>query len=150
MSEGLKQRLVEAMKAAMRAQDKPRLSTIRLALSAVKQREVDERIELSDTQVVEILTKMLKQRKDSIEQYEKAKRQDLADIEQAETLVINEFLPAPLSADEIEALIVKVIAETGAMTIRDMGKVMAELKGQMAGRADLGEVGAKVRAMLNA
>ena len=146
----LKTRIQEDMKAAMRGGDKARLAAIRLIMAAIKQREVDERIELDDTQVTAVLDKMVKQRRESIEQYEKAGRTDLVDKEKAELEVIQTYLPEPLSEDEINALIDEAIAETGASSIKDMGKVMGLLKPKLAGRADMGKVSGQVKARLSA
>lgn len=137
-----------AMKDAMRAKEKERLNAIRLIQAEIKRVEVDERIDVDDARVMAILDKMLKQRRDSISQYEAANRQDLADIEAAEMTVIQTFLPAPLSADEIDTLIAQAIAETGAGGMQDMGKVMAILKPQIQGRADAGLVSKTVKARL--
>jgi uncharacterized protein YqeY len=144
----LKQQLTEAMKAAMKAGDKPRLAVIRLVNAAIKQREVDERIELNDEQVLAVLDKMVKQRRDSIQQYSDAGRDDLAAQESAEIGVIQEFLPEALSADEIAAIIDAAIAETGAESMRDMGKVMGKVKPQVQGRADVGQVSGLVKQKL--
>ena len=144
----LKQQLTEDMKTAMRGGDKHRLGVIRLMLAAIKQREVDERIELDDTQVLTVLEKMLKQRKDSVTQYAAAGREDLADVERAEMVIIEAYLPAKLSGAEIEALIDAAIAETGASSARDMGKVVALVKNKAAGRADMGQVSARIKARL--
>jgi len=144
----LKQQLTEDMKTAMRGGDKDRLGVIRLILAAVKQREVDERIELDDVQTLAVLEKMVKQRKDSITQYEAANRQDLADVERAEMRVIETYLPAKLSDEEIDALITAAIAETGASSPRDMGKVVAVVKEKAAGRADMGVVSGRIKARL--
>jgi uncharacterized protein YqeY len=144
----LKARITEDMKAAMRARDAARLSTIRLLQAAIKQREVDERIELTDADVLSILDKMVKQRKDSITQFEAGHRPDLAAAEQAEIAVLQDYLPQPLSAPEVEALIDAAIAATGAAGVAGMGKVMAVLKPQLAGRADLAAASARVRARL--
>jgi len=144
----LKTRLVEDMKAAMRAGDKPRLSTIRLVNAAIKQREVDERIELDDDQVLAVLEKMLKQRRDSVKQYADAGRDDLADIERAEMAVIEAYLPAQLDDAEVDALLDAVIGETGASSMRDMGQVMGLLKQRAAGRADMAVLSRKVKARL--
>ena len=146
----LKARIQEDMKAAMRSGDKARLAAIRLIMAAIKQREVDERIELDDAQVTAVLDKMVKQRRESIEQYEKAGRTDLVDKEKAELEVIQTYLPEPLSEDEINALIDEAIAETGASSIKDMGKVMGLLKPKLAGRADMGKVSGQVKARLSA
>lgn len=144
----LKQQLTEDMKTAMRGGDKDRLGVIRLILAAVKQREVDERIELDDVQTLSVLEKMVKQRKDSISQYEAASRQDLADIERAEMGVIGAYLPAKLSDEEVDALITAAIAETGASSPRDMGKVVAAVKEKAAGRADMGAVSGRIKTRL--
>jgi uncharacterized protein YqeY len=144
----LKARITEDMKAAMRARDSARLSAIRLLLAAIKQREVDERIDLSDTQVVEVIEKMLKQRRDSISQYEAAKRLDLADVEKFESSLLQGYLPEPLTEAEITALLEATIAQTGAVGIKDMGKVMTAVKPQIVGRADMGKVSAQIKARL--
>ncbi|WP_243042701.1 GatB/YqeY domain-containing protein [Dyella sedimenti] len=144
----LKQQLTDDMKTAMRGGDKERLGVIRLILAAVKQREVDERIELDDAQTLAVLEKMVKQRKDSISQYEAANRQDLADVERAEMGVIEGYLPAKLGDAEIDALITAAIAETGASSPRDMGKVVAAVKEKAAGRADMGVVSGRIKARL--
>jgi len=144
----LKQQLTDDMKTAMRGGDKPRLAVIRLMLAAIKQREVDERIELDDTQVLAALEKMLKQRRDSITQFEAAKREDLAEIERGEMVVIETYLPTKLSEAEIDALVAEAIAATGASSPRDMGKVVAAVKEKAAGRADMGVVSGRVKARL--
>jgi len=144
----LKQRLTDDMKTAMRGGDKPRLGVIRLMLAAIKQREVDERTELDDTQTLAVLEKMLKQRRDSIVQYDAAGRVDLADIERAEKAVIETYLPAKLSAAEVDALIDEAIAQTGASSARDMGKVVGMVKQKAAGRADMAQVSARIKARL--
>lgn len=144
----LKSRIQDEMKAAMKGGDKPRLGVIRLILAAIKQREVDERIEMSDEQVLAVLDKMLKQRRDSVSQYEQAGRTDLADQEKYEIGVLQEYLPAALGADEINALIEAAVAETGAGSMQDMGKVMGILKPQIQGRADMGAVSAQVKQRL--
>ena len=133
----------------MRAKDSARLSTVRLLLAAVKQREVDERIELTDPDVVSIIEKMIKQRRESIAQFEKASRQDLADKEKAEIQVLSGYLPQQLGDAEIQKEISSVISETGASGAKDMGKVMAALKGRLAGRADMGKVSGLVKAKLS-
>lgn len=133
----------------MRAKDAPRLGAIRLLQAAIKQREVDERIELDDTQVIEAIEKMLKQRRDSISQYEAANRHDLADAEKFEVTVLQTYLPQPLSQDEIAALLDKVVADTGAAGIKDMGKVMATLKPLVVGRADMGSISGLIKARLS-
>ena len=144
----LKQRLTDDMKAAMREKDKPRLGTVRLVLAAIKQREVDERIELDDTQVLAVLDKMVKQRRDSVKQYEDAGRQELADQETYEIGVLQEYLPAALDDAELDALIKDAIANSGAASMQDMGKVMGVLKPQVQGRADMGAVSQKIKALL--
>jgi uncharacterized protein YqeY len=144
----LRIQITEDMKAAMRAKDSARLNAIRLLLAAMKQREVDERIELSDGQVIEVIEKMLKQRRDSISQYEAANRQDLVDAEKFEVSVLQTYLPQPLSDDEVTALLDKAIAETGAAGVKDMGKVMALVKPQIIGRADVGKVSGLIKARL--
>lgn len=145
----LKASITEAMKNAMRAKAKQRLGVIRLMLAECKRIEVDERVELEDDRVIAILDKMLKQRRDSITQYEAAKRQDLADQEHFEVSVIKEFLPTPLSEDELATLVAKAIADSGAESPRDMGKVMAIIKPQVQGRADVGAVSKLVKAKLS-
>jgi uncharacterized protein YqeY len=144
----LKDQIQSDMKAAMKAGEKARLGVIRLILAAIKQREVDERIALDDTQVLAVLDKMVKQRRDSIEQFTKAGRQDLADVEQAEVAVIQTYLPAALSESELDALVAAAIAESGAAAMSDMGKVMAVLRPQVQGRADMGAVSALVKRRL--
>lgn len=147
MSE-LKLRLQSDMKAAMKAGEKDRLGVIRLILAAIKQREVDERIELDDAAVLAVLDKMVKQRRESVSQYEAANREDLAAVERAEITVIQSYLPAPLGDDEIEALIAAAIEETGAAGPSGMGKVMAVLREPMQGRADMTVVSARVKQQL--
>jgi uncharacterized protein YqeY len=144
----LKALLNEDMKTAMRSGDKPRLGVIRLINAAIKQREVDERIELDETQVLGVLEKMLKQRRDSVSQYEAAKREDLAEVERFEIGVIESYLPTPFSEAELMALIDTTITETGAESLRDMGKVMALIKQRAAGRADMGAVSGMVKQRL--
>ena len=144
----LRQQLTEDMKTAMRAGDKHRLGVIRLMLAAVKQREVDERIELDDVQVLVTLEKMLKQRRDSVSQFDAAGREDLSAIERAEMGVIETYLPTKLDEAEIDALVAAAIAGTGASSPRDMGKVVAAVKEKAAGRADMAIVSAKVKARL--
>lgn len=144
----LKLRITDDMKTAMRAKDAARLGAIRLLLAAIKQREVDERIELSDAEVLAVIDKMLKQRRDSISQYEAAGRQDLADSEKFEISVLQTYMPQPLSEAEVAAAIEQAIAATGASGVADMGKVMGVLKPQLAGRADLGKVSGQVRVRL--
>ena len=144
----LKLRINEDMKTAMRAKDTARLGAIRLLMAAMKQREVDERIELEDAGVIAIIEKMLKQRKDSITQYEAAKRQDLADAEKYEVEVLNAYMPQALSAAEVEAIVTKAVAESGAKAPSEMAKVIALVKPLVAGRADMGEVSKLVKAKL--
>ena len=144
----LKERITEDMKAAMRASDKERLSTIRLVQAAIKQREVDERITLDDAQVIAVLEKMVKQRRESIAQFEQGGRKDLADKERREIDLLQAYLPAQLSEAEVDALIRDAIGATGAGSIKDMGKVMAAVKAKAAGRADMAAVGARVKAAL--
>lgn len=146
----LKARLTEDMKAAMKSGDKERLAVIRLVNAAIKQREVDERITLDDAQVLLVLEKMQKQRRDSISQFEAAARQDLAEAERYELGVLQGYLPAPLSEAEVAALIAAAIAETGASGPRDMGRVIALLKGRVAGRTDLGQLSLQVKQALAA
>jgi uncharacterized protein YqeY len=144
----LKERITEDMKAAMRAKDSERLGAIRMLTAAIKQKEVDERVELDDAAVVGIVDKLLKQRKDSIEAFQKAGRQDLADKEQAEVAVLQAYLPTRLSAEEIAAEVKALVAETGAKGQSDMGKVMGAAKQRLAGKADMGQVSAAVKAAL--
>jgi len=144
----LKAKLQQDMKDAMRGGDKPRLGVIRLILAAVKQREVDERIELDDAQVNAVLDKMSKQRRDSLEQFEKAGRDDLAEQEKFELGILKAYLPEPLSDAEIGALIEEAVQATGASSIKDMGKVMGQLKSKLQGRADMGAVSGKIKARL--
>ena len=144
----LKERITEDMKAAMRAKATERLGAIRMLTAAMKQKEVDERIELDDAAVVAIVDKLLKQRKDSIEAFVKAARQDLADKEQAEVAVLSAYLPARLSADEVASEVKAIVAELGAKGPGDMGKVMGAVKAKLAGKADMGQVSAAVKAAL--
>jgi uncharacterized protein len=144
----LKERITEDMKAAMRARDSERLGAIRMLTAAIKQKEVDERVELDDVAVVAIVDKRLKQRKDSIEAFEKANRQDLVDKEKAEASVLQAYLPARLSADEVAAEVKAIVAELGAKGPGDMGKVMGAVKQRLAGKADMGQVSAAVKAAL--
>lgn len=144
----LKQQINEDMKTAMRAKDSARLAAIRLLMAAMKQREVDERIELSDTDILAIIDKMMKQRRDSFSQFEAAGRKDLADIEQFEMSVLLGYMPQQLSAAEIDAAIEQAISESGAASAQDMGKVMAILKPKFSGRADIGKASAQVKARL--
>jgi uncharacterized protein len=147
MSE-LKQRIAAATTAAMKARDKQRVAALRLVNADIKRVEVDERRELGDDDVVVILNRMLKQRQDSLTQFEAAAREDLAATERYEIALLREFLPEPLSGEEIDRLILAAIAASGASTLRDMGKVMAELRPQVQGRADMGAVSARVKARL--
>jgi uncharacterized protein YqeY len=150
MSESpLKQQITEAMKAAMRAKEKERLSAVRLVLAEIKRVEVDERIDPDDARITSILDKMVKQRRDSIKQFEDAGRPELAEKEQAEIDVIQEFLPSQLSEAEVEAIVKQAVADSGAATMQDMGKVMGLVKPQVVGRADMGIVSQKVKAALN-
>ncbi len=144
----LKGRITEDMKTAMRSGEKERLGIIRMITAAIKQREVDERIELDDTQVIAVLEKMLKQRKESLAQFEAGNRADLAAKEGAEIALLQTYMPSALSDAEIDAMIAAAIAASGAASIKDMGKVMAAIKGQAAGRADMAAVGAKIKARL--
>lgn len=144
----LKVRITDDMKSAMRAKDAARLGTIRLLLAAIKQREIDERIELDDAAVSNIVEKLIKQRKDSISQFQSAGRDDLVSIEQAELVILQAYLPEQLSAAEVEAAVVAAITESGATSARDMGKVMGLLKSRLAGRADMGQVSALIKARL--
>lgn len=144
----LKDRVKEAMKEAMRAKAKERLSAIRMIQAEIKRIEVDERIDVSDERLLVVLDKMCKQRRDSIEQYENAERPELADIERAEMAVIQEFLPAALSDAELDAIVSQAVADSGAESARDMGQVMALIKPQVQGRADMGVVSKLVKAKL--
>ena len=144
----LKERITEDMKSAMRAGEKERLGTIRMLQAAIKQREVDERISLDDAQVLSVIEKMLKQRKESIAQFELGGRADLAAKEQAEIELLTVYLPAQLADAEVDALIKDAIASTGAASVKDMGKVMGVVKGKAAGRADMGAVSARIKAAL--
>ncbi len=144
----LKDQITEDMKTAMRAKDSERLGTIRLLLAALKQKEVDERVVLDDAAVVAIVDKLIKQRKDSIEAFQKAERKDLADKEAAELVVLQAYLPARLSADEVAAEVKAIVTELGASGPGDMGKVMGAVKAKLAGKADMGQVSAAVKAAL--
>ncbi len=144
----LKERITEDMKAAMRAKEMERLGTIRLLTAAIKQKEVDERVELDDAGVIAIVDKLIKQRKDSIDAFQKAARQDLADKEAAEMAVLTAYLPARLSAEEVAAEVRAIVAEVGASGPGDMGKVMGAAKARLAGKADMGQVSAAVKAAL--
>ena len=145
----LKERITEDMKAAMRAKDAQRLSTIRLLLAALKQKEVDDRVVLADSDVMAIIEKLIKQRRDSIDQYLAAKRQDLADAESYELNLLQSYLPPQLSEEDVSAEISRAISAAGAATAKDMGKVMGILKGRLAGQADMGKVSALVRTKLS-
>jgi uncharacterized protein YqeY len=144
----LKSAISEAMKDAMRARDKARLGTLRLALSEIKRIEVDERIDPDDTRILSILDKMVKQRRESVKQYEAGGRQDLADQENAEIEILQEFLPTALSDSELTSIVVAAIDATGAASMKDMGKVMGQVKPQVAGRADMGKVSELIKAQL--
>jgi len=145
----LKTRINDDVKTAMRSKDKQRLGTLRLLTAAIKQIEVDQRIELDDDQIIAVIEKMLKQRKDSIEQFEKAGRNELAEIEINEVAILKEFMPEQLSDAEVETLIDDAIATTGASAMKDMGKVMGILKPKLAGKADMGAVSGKIKAKLS-
>ena len=144
----LKEQITNDMKNAMRSKETDRLNTIRLLLAAMKQKEVDERIELTDAQIVSIIEKMIKQRKDSISQFEKAARDDLVAIEAAEMVILQTYLPAQMSDAEVEAAVAAAVSATGAAGPQDMGKVIVMLKGQLAGKADMGKVSGLVKAAL--
>ena len=144
----LKERITDDMKAAMRSGEKERLGVIRMITAAIKQREVDERISLDDAQVLSVLEKMIKQRKESVEQFKAGNRQDLVDKEAAEITLLQGYMPSQLSAAELDALINEAVAATGAASIKDMGKVMGLIKAKAQGRADMGAVGAKIKAKL--
>jgi hypothetical protein len=146
----LKERITGDMKAAMRASEKERLSTIRMVQAAIKQREVDERITLDDAQVIAVLEKMVKQRRESIAHFEQGGRVDLADKEKTEIELLQAYLPKQLSATELDALIREAIAASGASSMKDMGKVMGAVKAKAAGRADMGAVSARIKALLGA
>lgn len=145
----LKQLITDDMKLAMKAQDKLALKAIRMILGAIKQKEIDERIELDDNQVMAVIQKMVKQRKDSISQFSDAGRTDLVEVEEAELLIINNYMPKQLSQDEIEAAVVKAISDTGADSMKDMGKLMGILKGQLDGKADMGQVSQLIKSKLS-
>jgi hypothetical protein len=145
----LKERITEDMKAAMRASEKERLLTIRMVQAAIKQREVDERVVLDDAQVIAVLEKMVKQRRESIAAFEQGGRADLADKEKSEIALLQVYLPTQLSATEVDALIKEAIATTGATSMKDMGKVMGAVKAKAAGRADMGAVSASIKAALS-
>lgn len=145
----LKVRIQDDMKSAMKAGDKDQLKVVRLILAAIKQVEVDERIELDDVRILTVLDKMVKQRRDSVEQFLAGNRADLAAIEEAEISVLENYLPEPLADSELDEIIEKAIASVGAESMRDMGKVMGQVREQAAGRADMGKVGARVKARLS-
>jgi len=144
----LKNQITEDMKSALKAGEKDRLKVVRLMLAAIKQIEIDKRTELDDAAVLAVLDKMVKQRRDSVDQFEKGNREDLAAIERAEIEVLGHYLPEPLSADELAALVDEAIAASGAEGMRDMGKVMGQIKAKAAGRADMGAVSATVKERL--
>lgn len=144
----LKAQISEDMKSAMRAKESTRLGTIRLLQAAIKQREVDERIELNDADVISAIEKMLKQRRDSIAAYESANRADLADVEKAEVVVLQAYLPKQLTEEEVSVLLEQVVADTGAASMKDMGKVMAAIKPLVAGKADMGKISGLIKARL--
>lgn len=148
MTTSLKQQIQEDMKTALRAQDKQRLGVVRLILAAIKQVEVDERVEVDDARIIPILNKMLKQRRDSIAQYDQAKRDDLAEQERLEVKIIQTYLPEPLNETEIDRMVSEAITKVGATSIKEMGKVMAELKDKLQGRADLTQISAKIKTHL--
>lgn len=145
----LKQKITDDMKAAMRAGDSKQRDTLRLLLAAIKQKEVDERIELGDADIVAVIEKMLKQRKDSIEQYETAQRHDLAAAEKGEVKVLSAYMPKAFTEEEIDALVTETVSAAAVKSMRDMGKVMAILKPKLAGRADMGKVSALVKAKIS-
>jgi uncharacterized protein YqeY len=145
----LKLLITNDMKLAMKAKDKAALKAIRMILGAIKQKEIDERIELSDGQALSVIQKMVKQRKDSIAQFSDAGRSDLVDIEEAELLIINNYMPKQLSKDEVEAEVTKAISETGAESMKDMGKLMGVLKGKIDGKADMGVVSQIIKSKLS-
>ncbi|SFV81064.1 Transamidase GatB domain protein [hydrothermal vent metagenome] len=148
MSE-LKARVINDMKLAMKAKDKDALKAVRMILGAIKQKEVDDRIELDDTQVLAVIQKMVKQRKDSISQFKDADRTDLVEVEEAELVIINNYMPAQLSEAEIATAVDKAIADTNASSMQDMGKLMGMLKGQLGGKADMGTVSALIKSKLS-
>jgi hypothetical protein len=150
MTDTLKQRITDDVKTAMRAKDKARLGTLRLITAAIKQREVDERIELDDSQVLLVLDKMVKQRRDSISQFRDADREELVEIEERELTIIQEYMPTALSEEELTALIDEAINASGAVSMQEMGKVMGILKPKVQGRADMGAVSATIKARLSA
>ncbi|MDP6164138.1 MAG: GatB/YqeY domain-containing protein [Candidatus Thioglobus sp.] len=145
----LKQLITDDMKLAMKAQDKSALKAIRMILGAIKQKEIDERIDLDDSQVMTVIQKMVKQRKDSISQFSDAGRTDLVEVEESELSIINNYMPKQLSEDEIEAAVTKAISDTGAESMKDMGKLMGILKSQLDGKADMGQVSQLIKSKLS-
>ena len=145
----LKQLITNDMKLAMKAQDKPALKAIRMIIGAIKQKEIDDRIELNDSQVLAVIQKMVKQRKDSISQFSDAGRTDLVEVEESELVIINNYMPEQLSDDEVDAAVTKAIADSGADSMKDMGKLMGILKGQLDGKADMGAVSQLIKAKLS-
>ena len=145
----LKQLITDDMKLAMKAQDKSALKAIRMIIGAIKQKEIDERIDLDDSQVMTVIQKMVKQRKDSISQFSDAGRTDLVEVEEAELSIINNYMPKQLSEDEIEAAVTKAISDTGAESMKDMGKLMGILKSQLDGKADMGQVSQLIKSKLS-
>ena len=145
----LKARVTNDMKLAMKAKDKAALKSVRMILGAIKQREVDERIELDDSQVLTVIQKMVKQRKDSISQFKDAGRTDLVDVEEAELVIINNYMPAQLSEEEVSVAVDKAIADSGASSMQDMGKLMGLLKSQLDGKADMGVISGLIRSKLS-
>jgi len=145
----LKQLITDDMKLALKAQDKSALKAIRMILGAIKQKEIDERIELNDGQVMAVIQKMVKQRKDSISQFSEAGRTDLVEVEEEELSIINNYMPKQLSESEIEAAVIKAISDTGANSMKDMGKLMGILKGQLDGQADMGQVSQLIKSKLS-
>ena len=145
----LKQLITNDMKLAMKAQDKPALKAIRMILGAIKQKEIDDRIELNDSQVLTVIQKMVKQRKDSISQFSDAGRTDLVDVEESELVIINNYMPEQLSDDEVDAAVTKEITDSGADSMKDMGKLMGILKVQLDGKADMGAVSQLIKAKLS-
>ncbi len=145
----LKQLITDDMKLALKAQDKSALKAIRMILGAIKQKEIDERIELNDSQVMAVIQKMVKQRKDSISQFSEAGRTDLVEVEEEELSIINNYMPKQLSESEIEAAVIKAISDTGANSMKDMGKLMGILKGQLDGQADMGQVSQFIKSKLS-
>ena len=145
----LKQLITNDMKLAMKAQDKPALKAIRMIIGAIKQKEIDDRIELNDSQVLTVIQKMVKQRKDSITQFADAGRTDLVKVEESELVIINNYMPKQLSDEEVEAAVTKAIADSGADSMKDMGKLMGIIKGQLDGKADMGAVSQLIKAKLS-